>query len=256
MSARGPAAPLSSDGGGQAVRAASPWELRLYRVCWLIAVGLSRAVFPGGVVGREHVPPSGPYIVAPVHRSYLDWLIVVRITRRRVRFMAKAELWHSRAAGRLLEALGAFPVNRSGADREALKRSRAVLAGREPLVLFPEGTRRSGPRVEGVYEGVAYLSLSAGVPVVPVGIGGGERAMPRGARLPRPGRIEVVVGPALDPGPVLGTGGDGTATRRARVSRSATRELSAMVTAAVQSAFDEAESRAQRGSLLRRLGRG
>jgi 1-acyl-sn-glycerol-3-phosphate acyltransferase len=175
----------------------------LYRVCRLISVGISRALFPGRVIGRENLPGDSPFILAPVHRSYLDWLIVARVTSRRMRYIAKAELWKSKTIGQLLEALGAFPVNRSGADREALERCRAVLAGGEPLVMFPEGTRRSGTEVKDLREGVAYLAMRAGVPVVPVGIGGSERAMPRGSVLPRPHRVIVVVGPPVFP-PVAG----------------------------------------------------
>ncbi len=92
-------------------------EVALYRICRAIAVGASRLYFPGKVIGRENLPAGGAYIVAPVHRSYVDWLIVARITRRRLRYIVKEEVWKSKAIGRLLEMLGAFPVNRSGADR-------------------------------------------------------------------------------------------------------------------------------------------
>jgi 1-acyl-sn-glycerol-3-phosphate acyltransferase len=237
-------------------------QLRLYRACRVVAVGLSRLLVPGRVVGADRLP-GGPFILAPVHRSYVDWLLVARVTRRRLRYMVKAEVWKSKLVGRLIEALGAFPVNRSGADREALERSRAVLAAGEPLVMFPEGTRRSGPVVEDLREGVAYLALRAGVPVVPVGIGGSERAMPRGSALPRPRRIDLVVGepiwPPVESPPAAGgetsvddsparppaAGGSaraGAATsRRTRVSRRAMKELSDELARAIQEVFDEAE---------------
>lgn len=214
-------------------------ELALYRVCRLLAVGASRLAFPGRVLGREHLPESGAYILAPVHRSYLDWLLVARVTNRRLRYIVKAEVWKSKVVGRLLEALGAFPVNRSGADREALERSLAVLVGGEPLVMFPEGTRRSGPTVAELREGVAYLALRAGVPVVPVGIGGSEKAMPRGSALPRPRRVDLVIGEPLHPPPAgEGAGGAG---RRVPVSRRAMRELSEEVRERIQACFEEAE---------------
>ena len=90
-------------------------DLIVYRVCRSIAVGASRLYFPGTVKGRENLPVGGAYIVAPVHRSYVDWLIVARITRRqRLRYIVKEEVWKSRLIGRLLLACGAFPVNRSG----------------------------------------------------------------------------------------------------------------------------------------------
>jgi 1-acyl-sn-glycerol-3-phosphate acyltransferase len=242
-------------------------------------VGLSRVYFPGRVVGRANLPAEGAYLLAPVHRSYVDWLIVGRVTRRRrLRFIAKAEIWNSKIAGRLLETLGVFPVNRSGADREALERCRSVLAGGEPLVMFPEGTRRSGPVVTDLREGVAYLAVRAGVPVVPVGIGGSERAMPRGAAIPRPRRVQVVVGVPVWPPRDSGAGSSGAAAgrsaadgaasgppggdgggrgaaddsaaagagkpvrrRSARVSRRATKEFSDEIAAAIQTVFDEAQ---------------
>jgi len=226
----------------------------VYRICWLLAVGVSRAYFPGSVVGRENLPTEGAFIVAPVHRSYVDWLIVARITRRRLRYIVKEEVWKSKLAGRLLEILGAFPVNRSGADREALERCRLVLAGGEPLVMFPEGTRRSGPEVADLRDGVAYLSLRTGAPIVPVGIGGSERAMPRGASFPRPRRVSLVIGAPLTPvtrpdtsdfaqAPETGKPADkATSRRRARISRSATAELSARLRVAIQDVLDAAEA--------------
>ncbi len=209
-------------------------EIAFYRACRAIVVGVSRTFFPGRVIGAENLPETGPYVLAPVHRSYLDWMLVARVTKRRLRYMAKAEIWGSKIVGRLVEALGAFPVNRSGADREALERSRAVLAGGEPLVMFPEGTRRSGASVAELREGVAYLALRAGVPIVPVGIGGAERAMPRGSVLPRPRRIDIVIGAPIGPGAPPSEAG--------RVSRKATTALSDELRAAIQRNFEAAEA--------------
>jgi 1-acyl-sn-glycerol-3-phosphate acyltransferase len=243
----------------------------LYHVVRGIAVGISRAYLPGRVVGRENLPTEGAYVLAPVHRSYIDWLIVARVTRRRrLRYIVKAEVWKSKLVGRILEACGCFPVNRSGADREALERCRAVLAGGEALVMFPEGTRRSGPVVSDLREGVAYLAVRAGAPVVPVGIGGSERAMPRGSSIPRPRRVEVVIGkpvwpphgPSRAADPDAPAGGDATAAgsadhadvgageraahrRQGRVSRRATKEFSDEVAAAIQTVFDQAQELAR-----------
>jgi 1-acyl-sn-glycerol-3-phosphate acyltransferase len=223
-------------------------DIVIYRICRFIVVGVSRLYFPGTVKGRENLPSNGAYIVAPVHRSYVDWLIVARITRRqRLRFIVKEEVWRSKLIGRLLYACGAFPVNRSGADREALERCQAVLEGGEPLVMFPEGTRRAGPEVVDIKDGVAYVALRAQVPIVPIGIGGSERAMPRGSSFPHPTRVNVVIGapvPADDlielaPEPEPGAK---VPPRRRRVGRMATNEQSARVRVAVQQAFEAAEA--------------
>ncbi|MGA3352461.1 MAG: lysophospholipid acyltransferase family protein [Acidimicrobiales bacterium] len=227
-------------------------EMAVYRLCRAIAVGASRLYFPGTVYGRENLPAKGACIVAPVHRSYVDWLIVARITsRRRLRYIVKEEVWKSKLFGAIIEACGGFPVNRSGADREALKRCRAVLEGEEPLVMFPEGTRFSGPEVQELKDGVAYLSLRAGVPTIPIGIGGSERAMPRGSSFPRPRRINVVIGPPV-PAPAAGDQGvddtdDAAAQRRRnRVNRAGITEQSERVRAAIQKAFDAAEASLRR----------
>ena len=117
--------------------------------------------------------------------------------------------------------------------------------------MFPEGTRRSGPEVGELRDGVAYLSLRTGAPVVPVGIGGSERAMPRGASFPRPKRVTLVIGP---PVAVPAGAGEETTTlapstagedppgtrRRARLGRSAITEHSERLRAAIQQAFDAA----------------
>lgn len=220
------------------VHLATAGELVLYRVCRAVTVGSSLLAFPGRVVGRENLLAEGPYILAPTHRSYLDWLIVARVTRRRLRYIVKAEVWRSKAVGRLIEALGAFPVNRSGADREALERCQAVLEQGEPLVMFPEGTRRSGPTVGELREGVAYLALRTGAPIIPVGLSGTEEAMPRGSSLPRPRHVDIVIGAPIRP--PAREGGEGA--RKARVSRRATAELAGLVRERLQEVFDASAS--------------
>ena len=225
-------------------------EMFIYRFCRAIAVGASRLYFPGTVRGRENLPRTGAYIVAPVHRSYVDWLLVARITsRRRLRFIVKEEVWKSKLFGGIIEACGGFPVNRSGADREALQRCQAVLEGGEPLVMFPEGTRRAGREVQELKDGVGYLSLRAQVPVVPIGIGGAGRAMPRGSKFPRPRRINVIIGPPvpvprgeLETLPAAEDDDPAAARRRGRVGRAAVSEQSSRIRAAIQQVFDVAEA--------------
>ncbi len=238
--------PSTGAGGLVAGRAIRPGELRFYAACRVIAVGTSLAAFPGAVQGAEHLPSEGAYILAPVHRSYLDWLIVARVTRRRLRYLVKEEVWKSRAIGRLIELLGAFPVRRGAADREAFETALGVLGGGEPLVLFPEGTRSSGAVIGELRDGAAYLALRARVPIVPVGIAGTERAWPRGRRIPRPGRVRLVVGAPLEPDAFLPPRDRLPGAPDPvgfRIPRSATKKLSLALRDQLQSAFDEAEGR-------------
>jgi 1-acyl-sn-glycerol-3-phosphate acyltransferase len=210
--------------------------LILYQVVRGALVVFCRAFFRLSTEGREHIPREGAFVFAPVHRSFIDFALVASLTTRRIRYMGKAELWGNRAFGALLSALGAFPVHRGGADREALRRSIELAQQGEPLVIFPEGTRRSGPTVKNLYEGAAYVAARTGIPVVPVGIGGSELAMKKGSRLPRPVKIHLVIGPPL-PAPVVADGA-------ARVSRRSVHELTEQIEGAVQRLFDDAQRKA------------
>lgn len=207
-------------------------ELLAYRICRNALVGFCKLFWRLRVEGREHVP-HGPFVLAPVHRSNIDTPLVAGITTRRLRYMGKDSMWRHRAPGWVFSALGAFPVKRGTADRVALRRCLEVLAEGEPLVVFPEGGRRSGPVVGDISEGAAYLAIRAGVPLVPVGIGGSERAMTKGSKVVRPVRTAVVVGP-----PLLPELGDGSG----RAPRRAVRELTERLRAELQRTFDEAQS--------------
>jgi 1-acyl-sn-glycerol-3-phosphate acyltransferase len=186
------------------------------------------------VEGRENVPSEGIFILAPSHRSILDTPIASDVTRRRMRFMGADKYWKNKAFGRLLTALGGFPVSRGTADREALKRSIAVLEGGEPLVLFPEGERKSGPIIQPLFDGATYIAVKAGAPIVPVGIGGSERAMPNGAKLIRPCKVHVVVGKPIQAY---------TDAKSPKEQRDAARQLTIDVHAELQRLFDIAQAR-------------
>ncbi|MDA8392748.1 MAG: lysophospholipid acyltransferase family protein [Actinomycetota bacterium] len=208
------------------------WELRLYGLARVSVVGVSRLLWDLRLTGLDNVPVDGPYVVAPVHRSYIDTLVVAGITRGRLRYMGKDALWRNSASGALLSALGGFPVHRGVADREALRRCEKVLASGEPVVLFPEGGRRTGPVVEHIHEGAPFVAARAGVPLLPVGIGGSEQAWAPGSKLPGRSRVWVVVGKPMTP-PVASPGG--------RVPRSALRQFSADLQARLQELFDQAQ---------------
>ena len=103
--------------------------------------------------------------------------------------------------------------------------------------MFPEGTRRTGPTIEPEHmrDGVAYVASRGQVPIVPVGIGGSERAMPSGAKYIRPSKMVIVVGEPIDARPLKESG---------RVSRSAIRTLTEDLRLSLQSLFDDAQARA------------
>ena len=219
------------------LHAPSRSELWFYAFCRVIVVGLSHFLFVGGVIGKENIPSTGAFIVAPIHRSYIDWFISARVSRRRLRYLVKGEVWKVKLAGRLLEMLGAFPVQRGAADRDALKRALEVLNAGEPLVVFPEGTRGTGPEVPQIREGAAYLALRAGVPVVPVGMAGVERAMPKGSVWIRPARVVVSVGK-----PIMTAVNRETEEGSRRIARTLTASLTEEIRIAMERAQASAEA--------------
>jgi 1-acyl-sn-glycerol-3-phosphate acyltransferase len=189
--------------------------------------------FRPSVTGPGVIPAEGPALIAPVHRSNLDFAFAILATDRKLFFMAKDTLWRSKLLGRLLTTLGAFPVHRESADRSALAHAESVLGAGQVLVLFPEGTRRDGGEVTEVLEGVGFLSARCGAPVLPLGIGGSDRAMPKGAYLPRPRKVHVVLGELLAPP---------ARSERGRVPRSAVHAQTEAIRAAIQAAYDEARA--------------
>lgn len=152
------------------------------------------------VEGVEHIPGDGPMILASNHISYLDPLClayVADLAGRRVRFLAKAELFRSRGLGPLLRKLRQIPVERGTADASgALDAGAAALADGECVVVFPEGTISRDFEPMAGKTGVTRLARAAGAPVVPVGLWGTHRVITSGRRPAwRPGiAVSAVVG--------------------------------------------------------------
>jgi 1-acyl-sn-glycerol-3-phosphate acyltransferase len=143
-------------------------------------------------IGREHLPRSGPLLLASNHRSFLDPFVIGTLVRRPVYYMAKRELFEKRWQAWLLNGLGAFPVDRGAGDTAAIDTARAILARGDCVVVFPEGTRvRTGPLGE-PRRGVGRLALETGVAVAPVAVIGTEEVR-RGWRI-RPRKVRIRVG--------------------------------------------------------------
>ncbi|HUC04986.1 MAG TPA: lysophospholipid acyltransferase family protein [Acidimicrobiales bacterium] len=214
-----------------------PRVTALYRAQRAALIGTLGLWFRPEVTGKENVPATGPVILAPVHRSFADFSFAAFCTPRKIFFMTKDEMWERKWLGRWLLTVGAFPVHRESADREAVQRAQAVLDRGQCLVLFPEGTRRSGPVVEDLMEGAAFLAARTGAPIVPIGIGASDLSMPKGSLVPKPYRIHLVVGEPLDPPARTGGG---------RVSRSSVHATTEALREHLQRVYDEARARSGR----------
>jgi 1-acyl-sn-glycerol-3-phosphate acyltransferase len=217
--------------------AIEPTRTPAYRVLRAIFNAIMRLWFRPKVVGREHVPATGPVILAPVHRSFADFGFASFCTRRKLFFMTKDSMWKNKWLGQLLLYVGAFPVHRESADREALQRAEEVLARGQVLVLFPEGTRREGPTIENLMEGAAFLSARTGAPIVPIGIGASDLAMPKGKAIPHFYTIQVVIGEAIAPPARTGGG---------RVSRSSVHAATEDLVGRLQAVYDESKAKTGR----------
>ena len=165
------------------------------------------------VRGADHVPAAGPCILVANHESLIDPWILCLATPRRVRFMAKAELWRYPGIRWAMEAYGTFPVERGNGDTGAMHRAGALLAGGEALGMFPRGTSKPGGN-RAWHRGAARLALAHGVPLVPVRLVATRQLVPR-----RP--IRVLVGDAIEVAPE-------------RPTIAAARALTARVQAAVE----------------------
>jgi 1-acyl-sn-glycerol-3-phosphate acyltransferase len=146
-------------------------------------------------IGREHLPRSGPLLLASNHRSFLDPFVIGMMVRRPVYYMAKRELFEKRWQAWILNALGAFPVDRGAGDGAAMDTARAILERGDCVVVFPEGTRvRTGP-LGTPRRGVGRLALETGAPVAPIAVIGSEDTR-RGWRI-RPRKVRVRAGRPL-----------------------------------------------------------
>ncbi len=186
---------------------------------WVFIGPVLKTLFRPRTEGAEHVPETGPAILASNHLSYSDWLFMPLVIPRRVTFVAKAEYFEGRGIKGWLQrtffsGAGQVPIDRSGgrASEGALRTGLRILGSGECFGIYPEGTRSPDGRLYRGRTGAARLAVAAGVPIIPVGTLGTEKVQPIGQPYPKPftGKVTVRFGKPIE---VAGRGDDRTSLR-------------------------------------------
>ncbi|MEU3455970.1 lysophospholipid acyltransferase family protein [Micromonospora sp. NPDC006766] len=157
-----------------------------------------RLAFRPTVEGLEHIPATGGAIFAGNHLSVADELLLGTVVPRHLAFWAKSDYFKGTGVKGafskfVLTGLGAIPVERGGgrAALSAFDAAIPVLKAGDLVAVYPEGTRSPDGRLYRGRTGAARLAVAAGVPIIPVGVTGTDKAQPIGARVPRPGRAKI-----------------------------------------------------------------
>ena len=153
------------------------------------------------VTGAEHIPATGPGVIATNHVGYMDFIFIgagVRHQqRRRLRFLAKKEIFDHPVAGPMMRSMRHVPVDRGGAAAESLDAAAGLLAEGELVGMFPEATiSRSFVPLPGK-TGAARMAMDAGAPLIPGAVWGSQRILTKG----RPRNLERGIVISIDFGP-------------------------------------------------------
>lgn len=169
----------------------------LYDFLRLLSALIFKTFFCFQVKGAKNIPKKGGFILASNHASYLDPVALGAACPRRLNFMARDDLFNIPLFGRLIAAVGAFPVKREAGDLRALKEAMRRVKDDKALALFPEGRREfaaAGFALLAPRPGIGFLVAKLNVPVIPAFIKGTANALPRGAKFIRAGKIVVYFG--------------------------------------------------------------
>lgn len=172
--------------GDLQIRVARAWAKSL-----LLVSGVSVEV-----QGLENIDPSGSYVFASNHLSYMDTPVVLSRIPVQFRFLAKRGLFKIPLLGTHLGQAGHIPVPRNDprASIKTMQTAAEVMQNRKiSLLIFPEGGRSHDGRLQPFKEGAAYIAIRAGAPLVPVAIVGTEKVLPFGSGTPRPGKVVLKV---------------------------------------------------------------
>jgi 1-acyl-sn-glycerol-3-phosphate acyltransferase len=166
---------------------------RVFTSCaQVMARAVLRVLYGLKARGREHIPRSGPVIIASNHLSYLDPPIIGALLPRHFRFVATEELFNMGLLATIMRIFETIPIKRGAADRRAYHQIIASLRRNDLIVLFAEGTRSFDGRLQPFEPGTARIALLEGIPVVPTTITGSFEAWSRTRHFPTIGKKIIV----------------------------------------------------------------
>ncbi len=178
----------------------------LYTAGAMVLKPLAHVIYRPTITGTQFVPADGGVIIASNHLSFIDSFAIPLASPRKVYFLAKSDYFTGPGAIGAMKrgffsGVGAVPVDRdsSRAAQESLDVALRVLRDGGAFGIYPEGTRSRDGRLYRGRTGVAWLALTANVPVVPVGLRGTEDIQPVGSRWPRPAKVALAFGPPIHP---------------------------------------------------------
>lgn len=174
-------------------------------------MSLSHLVWRPKIIGKDNVPAEGGVLLASNHLSFIDSFAIPVAAPRKVSFLAKNEYFtgtgiRGRFIRGFMEAGDAIPVDRenSRGAQDSLDLALQVLRDGKAFGIYPEGTRSRDGRLYRGRTGVAFLSLTAGVPVVPVGLIGTDKVQPVGERGLRLAEVTIAFGAPILPSAYAG----------------------------------------------------
>jgi 1-acyl-sn-glycerol-3-phosphate acyltransferase len=156
----------------------------------------------GRVYDAGRLPDTGAFILAGNHVSFLDPPFFGLACKREAFYMARDTLFRNPLANWILRSWNCVPLSRGRGDIGAMRTVLRLLGEGKAVLMFPEGTRSPDGQLQEPRAGIGMIAARANVPIMPMRIFGTERALPKGASLPRPAKVEIKFGePFLYPLP-------------------------------------------------------
>ena len=167
-----------------------PW----YRFCRFLYRVYFRLYHRGRIYNAKRLPDEGAFILAGNHVSFLDPPFFGLCCRREAFFMARDTLFRHPLANWILRSWNCVPISRGRGDIAAMRAVLRMLGEGKAVLMFPEGTRSPDGKLQEPRAGIGMVAARARVPIVPMRIFGTDRALPRGASVPRPAQVRIKFG--------------------------------------------------------------